>query len=111
VRRRVLSHKRLRAAGLGVRCGAERVAGVTAGGRRIYVASSWRCERQPRVVAALRAAGHQVYDFRHPDSGGPPGEPGSTRAKGFAWSEIDPDWQGWDAATFTGLLMTHQTAA
>jgi hypothetical protein len=84
---------------------------VTTGGRRIYVASSWRCHRQPVVVGSLLAAGHEVYDFRHPDSGGPPGEPGSTRDKGFSWSEIDPDWQGWDAATFTGLLMTHQTAA
>lgn len=32
----------------------------------IYVASSWRCARQPAVVAALRAAGHEVYDFKNP---------------------------------------------
>lgn len=31
-------------------------------GRRIYVASSWRNTYQPGVVAALREAGHEVYD-------------------------------------------------
>lgn len=45
----------------------------------IYVASSWRCEWQPAVVAALREAGYEVYDFRNP--------PGNT---GFHWSSIDP---------------------
>lgn len=52
---------------------------------RVYVASSWRNEVQPRVVAACRAAGHWVYDFREPR----PGE------KGFHWSEISPDWKSW----------------
>ena len=33
---------------------------------RIYVASSWRNKYFPEVVDALRAAGHQVYDFRNP---------------------------------------------
>ena len=33
---------------------------------RIYVASSWRNPYQPEVVAALRKAGHEVYDFRNP---------------------------------------------
>jgi hypothetical protein len=33
----------------------------------VYVASSWRNERQIEVVAELRSAGHEVYDFRHPD--------------------------------------------
>lgn len=32
---------------------------------KIYVASSWRNERQPGVVAALRADGHEVYDPRN----------------------------------------------
>lgn len=31
---------------------------------KLYVASSWRNERQPEVVAQLREAGHEVYDFR-----------------------------------------------
>lgn len=65
---------------------------------RIYVASSWRCAEQPAVVDALRADGHEVYDFRNP--------PGRT---GFAWSEIDPAWLGWDPETYRGLL-DHPTA-
>lgn len=49
---------------------------------RIYVASSWRNEVAHRgAVDALRAAGHDVYDFRNP-------APGDT---GFAWRQIDPD--------------------
>jgi hypothetical protein len=63
------------------------------------------------VVGSLLAAGHEVYDFRHPDSGGPPGEPGSTRSKGFAWSEIDPKWEGWSAGRFRALVTTHPLAA
>lgn len=51
------------------------------GSLRVYVASSWRCERQPAVVEAIRRAGHRVYDFRHP-------APGSD---GFSWKQIDPD--------------------
>ena len=49
---------------------------------RIYVASSWRNEAAHRsAVDTLRAAGHDVYDFRNP-------EPGD---HGFAWRQIDPD--------------------
>lgn len=44
----------------------------------IYVASSWRNEHQPHVVALLRRAGHQVYDFRHP----------APDARGFSWSSL-----------------------
>lgn len=60
---------------------------------RIYVASSWRCEQQPEVVDALRAAGHEVYDFRNPP-----------RRTGFAWSQIDPDWLGWSPVAYRSLL-------
>ena len=52
---------------------------------KIYVASSWRNERQPILVGMLRAAGHEVYDFRNPDIGN----------KGFHWSEIDKHWKNW----------------
>lgn len=45
--------------------------------RRIYLASSWRNPYQPEVLAALRAAGHEVYDFRNPAPG----------QKGFAWRD------------------------
>ena len=52
---------------------------------RLYVASSWRNTRYPLVVEALRAAGHEVFDFRHPTDGN----------NGFHWSEIDPEWKSW----------------
>jgi hypothetical protein len=59
------------------------------GGRvRIYLASSWRNEHQPRVLAELRALGHEVYDFRNPQVQGPPGVP----ADGFSWKQTDPTW-------------------
>lgn len=45
--------------------------------RKIYLASSWRNPYQPEVLAALCAAGHEVYDFRNP-------APGQT---GFAWRD------------------------
>jgi hypothetical protein len=61
---------------------------------RIYVASSWRNPHQPDVVKALRAAGHEVYDFRNPGPG----------KRGFAWSELDPDWLSWDAARYREAL-------
>lgn len=70
--------------------------------RRIYVASSWRNPRQPGVVKVLREAGHLTYDFRDPPSGGwPTSEPDS---HGFAWSEIDPQWQAWNPAGFRAAL-------
>ncbi len=50
---------------------------------KLYTASSWRNPRYPAVVEALKAAGHQVYDFRNPwDTGA-----------GFKWSDIDPKWE------------------
>lgn len=61
---------------------------------RIYVASSWRNERQPEVVYALRHDGHEVYDFRHPA----PGD------NGFSWAQIDPEWQSWTAEEYREAL-------
>jgi hypothetical protein len=54
---------------------------------RIYVASSWRNALQPLVVSVLRRDGHQVYDFRNPE----------TAAGAFAWSDlgIGDDWTKW----------------
>lgn len=52
---------------------------------KIYVASSWRNQYQPRVVSLLLSLGHEVYDFRHPEPG----------CDGFSWSVIDPDWCSW----------------
>jgi hypothetical protein len=68
---------------------------------RIYVASSWRNAEQPAVVTRLRNHGHEVYDFRNPFNG----------LAGFAWSEIDPDWQAWSAKTYRHLLLTSPIAA
>jgi hypothetical protein len=61
---------------------------------KIYVASSWRNQKQPGVVRALRAAGHEVYDFRNPAPG----------VSGFAWSEIDAGWQRWSPTQFRQAL-------
>ena len=52
---------------------------------KIYVASSWRNEFFPEVVAKLREAGHDVYDFRNPSSGDP----------GFKWSCVSEDYLEW----------------
>ncbi len=62
--------------------------------KKIYVASSWRNRYQPRVVGILRSLGYDVYDFRNPSPG----------KHGFAWSEIDPEWKGWDAQCFREML-------
>lgn len=57
---------------------------------KIYVASSWKNQRQLIVVHALRKAGFEVYNFRD--------------HAGFYWGEIDPDFESWDArATKAGL--------
>lgn len=61
---------------------------------RIYVASSWKNEEQPGIVKLLRAAGQEVYDFRHPQEGD----------DGFSWSEIDPDWKNWEPEQYLAAL-------
>jgi hypothetical protein len=48
----------------------------------IYLASSWRNELQPQMVATLRAFGHSVYDFREP----------KLHQDGFHWSEVLPSY-------------------
>lgn len=53
--------------------------------KKVYVASSWRNAFYPEVVERLRAAGHNVYDFRNPPSGDP----------GFKWSNVGEDWLEW----------------
>ena len=47
---------------------------------KIYVASSWKNEYQQFVVKALRANGHEVYDFKNPTEGN----------AGFSWTQIEP---------------------
>jgi hypothetical protein len=58
---------------------------------RIYVASSWRNAVQPQVVADLRSAGHEVYDFKNPRAG----------EHGFHWSEVG--MPSYDRATNGGV--------
>ena len=62
---------------------------------KIYLASSWRNSYQPLTVELLRAAGHEVYDFRHP--------PGGDHL-GFSWGEVDEDWRHWNAADYLRAL-------
>jgi hypothetical protein len=76
--------------------------------RRIYLASSWRNRYQPAVLAALRDAGHEVYDFRNPSDGW---DNPSGVSKGFAWSDLDPEWQEWDSEKYRALLLGHPIAA
>ena len=52
---------------------------------KIYVASSWRNQYYTEVVEKLRAAGHDVYDFRNPPQG----------TVGFRWSDVDPNYMEW----------------
>jgi len=56
---------------------------------KIYVASSWRNEFQPRVVELLRELGHEVYDFKNPELN-----------TGFSWAHIDEDWEQWSTEDF-----------
>jgi hypothetical protein len=66
---------------------------------KIYVASSWRNKYQPDVVKALEKLNHQVYDFKNPQP----------YNDGFKWSEIDPNWEGWNTEKYVELL-DHPTA-
>lgn len=68
---------------------------------RIYVASSWRNKYQPEIVSVLRGNQHEVYDFRNPPNGVP----------GFAWSQVDTNWQQWTAKQYKQKLTTSSIAA
>lgn len=67
---------------------------------KIYVASSWRNEIQPIVVATLRMVGHEVYDFKEPSEGVP----------GFHWSEVEVAPRPWGAEVYRRAL-AHPRAA
>lgn len=64
---------------------------------RIYVASSWRCARQPEVVEALRAAGHVTYDFKDPEHS-------------FSWREVAEESSLRDPRVFRDKVLTHALA-
>jgi hypothetical protein len=76
--------------------------------RKIYLTSSWRNAYQPQVLASLRDSGHEVYDFRNPSEGydNPTGV-----TEGFLWSDLDPEWRGWDNERYVDLLTSHPLAA
>lgn len=61
---------------------------------KIYVASSWRNPYQPSVVEALRAVGHEVYDFRNPAPGN----------DGFRWTEVESAPKPWSGETLRTAL-------
>lgn len=66
---------------------------------KVYVASSWRNLYQPTVVESLRAAGHEVYDFRNPAPG----------KHGFSWREVAPTPPPWSAEV-TRATLAHPRA-
>lgn len=76
--------------------------------RRIYLASSWRNAHQPEVLSRLRAAGHEVYDFRNPWAGLPKFG-GRGIGTGFQWSDVDSGWQEWSRDEYRTAL-THPIA-
>ena len=81
---------------------------------KIYVASSWRNKYYPEVVQRLRAAGHDVYDFRNPPSVPvtPPNvtlSPSEGSPSGFHWTDIDPDAPNWTFPQYAAGL-THPLA-
>lgn len=67
---------------------------------RVYVASSWRNEHQPKIVQRLRELKFEVYDFR----GGGDGWKPSAEVGGFAWSQIDVCWKQWNAEEYIEAL-------
>ncbi len=62
-------------------------------GLSIYVAASWRTERQPEVVRQLREAGYTVYDFRNPPV-----------SSALTWTDITPWWAGLSPEELRQLL-------
>ena len=60
---------------------------------KIYLASSWRNQYQPKMVETLQAEGHDVYDFRNPPNG-----------SGFGWEQLDPNWESWPVRSYREAL-------
>jgi nucleoside 2-deoxyribosyltransferase len=54
---------------------------------KIYVASSWRNQYHEETVSRLREIGHEVYDYRNPESG----------IAGFSWNDVNIESNTWDA--------------
>ena len=62
---------------------------------KIYVASSWKNELQPKIVLALTTLGHSVYDFHK-------------NTHGFLWKNInDINSKEWEPNLFKTELNTN----
>lgn len=66
---------------------------------KVYVASSWRNPNQSNVVATLRAAGHEVYDYKNP----------APDVLGFSWKHCEGDPPPWSAEK-TREVLAHPRA-
>ena len=73
---------------------------------KIYVASSWKNTHFDGVVALLRSAGHEVYDFRNPSVQGPE----ITGSGGFDWRDLGGkrDPKHWSLDQYRDALRTPQ---
>ena len=60
---------------------------------KIYVASRWRNDIQPIIVAKLRELGHDGYDFKNPPF-----------KSGLHWIEIDHKWEEWTVEEYVNNL-------
>lgn len=62
--------------------------------QKIYVASSWKNERYPKVIKMLKDQGCKVYDFRNPGEG----------KEGFHWTQVTDEPQPWSFDTYRQVL-------
>lgn len=62
---------------------------------KIYLASSWKNNDQPRVYLNLTQIGHEVYNFRNPPY----------RSSGFSWDNIDVNWKNWSSSEYMDNLL------
>lgn len=58
---------------------------------KLYIASSWKNPIFDSIVTALRAAGHEVYDFKDTEYS-------------FEWKEIDENYTKWTSKQFLDNL-------
>jgi hypothetical protein len=70
---------------------------------RIYVASSWRNQYYEDAIFQLQQAGHDIWNWRKPPTGG----------NGFSWRQVgNPDYQHGDKVSHRDMLkmLTHPIA-
>lgn len=76
---------------------------------KIYLATSWKNERQPEILKLLRSAGHEVYDFRNPYNRA--SGTSCVLEKGFSWSDLDPAWETWTPKGYRDAVLNGPIAA